>query len=123
MFVVNFTSDGIQYNSYPSQCTRLTLGQSDSVYVNMNIYIPSNLVSQLLAGKDSDFFTYSLVNMEIKCQFCVVLLDDYSSSLFDRLCPYTSLYIKIRYWCSKQKSTCGEHKANVVQLIWHFRLI
>merc|ERR1719180_434361 len=45
---------------------------------------PSNLVSQLLAWNNGDFFTYTLVGVEIEGQFHVVFFDDDTSGLFDR---------------------------------------
>ena len=54
-------------------------------------YESTDLVPQLLAGNNCNFFTYSFVGMEIECQSSVVFLDDNSGCLLNSLCSYTTL--------------------------------
>jgi len=52
---------------------------------------PSDLVPELFAWNNSDFLTYSFVDMKIESKTWVILLDDYPRCLFDGLCPDTTL--------------------------------
>ena len=52
---------------------------------------PSNLVAQCFAGDDSNFFTNSLVDVEVIAKSGVVLFNDDSSGLFHRLGPDSTL--------------------------------
>lgn len=54
-------------------------------------YLPGDFVTQWLRGDDGDFLAYSLVGVEVQRQSSVVLLNDDSGSLFDSLCPNTTL--------------------------------
>ena len=50
-----------------------------------------NLVAETLGRDDSDFIADLLVDLEVKSETGVVLLDDDSRSLLDSLCSYATL--------------------------------
>jgi len=73
-------------------------------YLN-NLYIPSNLIAQLLARNDCNLLTYPLVGVEVQCQTCVILLNDHPCRLLDGLCSNsTRLHrtTKVQYACKLQ---------------------
>ena len=66
----------------PSHILQYTFQYSNVFKENV---LPSNLVSQLLARYDSNFFTKSFVCVEVMSKTCVVFFDDDSGSLLDCL--------------------------------------
>lgn len=58
---------------------------------SLNIYLPSDFVTQRFCGDNGDFFAYPLVGVEVQCQSSVVFFDDDPGGLLDGLRPYTTL--------------------------------
>lgn len=58
-------------------------------YIKLNL--PSNFISQRFCWNNCDFFTNSLVCMEVHCQSSVILLNDDLSGLFDGFCSNSTL--------------------------------
>ena len=61
-------------------------------------HLPGDLVPQLLAGDDCDFFAHPLVCVEVHCQTCVVFLNDDPCGLLDGLSTDATLKrVKLRF--------------------------
>ena len=80
--------------------------------------VPGDLVPQRFAGDNGDFFTDSLVGVEVECQSSVVLLDDQLGSLLDGLGANAALHDhKTKHGDERDRLWC--RLTQVSRKLWH----